>query len=262
MLTTRTVLTPVGDARTQAMAQLVLMDGLAPSTFHRQGDPPPRADAMWLGTADALRQLGVERGTQAMAAPLAQAWQGRHAKTHVQVIRPGWSPALGGDAVRSHEITFWAPGSVSVIWSHSEGLLRQELEQAMMAGADVALAELLASPRFAAAAVLHAVTQAPPYARTVPPPVLHVHCYLVGVTDPGGQLASSRRQFGETVRSGGAAGRLRLAEKLRGLGFQIEALTGPGGRFFEVAGVPPQLAEESSVWHRAECPAITHLGRY
>jgi hypothetical protein len=63
----------------------------------------------------------------------------------------------------------------------------------------------------------------------------------VGVLNGSGALRGPRRlSMYENIltRECGAAGRAKLAGDLRGLGFDIQAGTGCGGRYVEIAGVP------------------------
>ena len=89
----------------------------------------------------------------------------------------------------------------------------------------------------------------------VPPPQLHAHCLLVGVTDDQGRVrpANGDALFGGTVaRVIGAVGRAVLAEELVKLGFQIESGTGYQRRYFEIDGVPKGLLNPDA-WRHAIC---------
>ncbi|MDH2429009.1 relaxase domain-containing protein [Sphaerisporangium sp. TRM90804] len=286
MLTIRTLSVPVGDPKPAlSAAEHALEYALSPQAFTRKTDPgPERANSMWLGSNEALRSLGVERGAETRAKQLTSALLGRHTVTGAQARPPhftqpsgaGTRPSLGGPgrferqmAVTSFVLDFWAPGSMSWVWAQSDAKLRASLGQAMVQAAGQAI-EYLTRTRplvagiepargFAASIALHVISRKPPWLEP-PPPQLHVHCYLVGVLDANMKLRTphSEALYGESVmRECGAAGRAVLAEELRKLRFPIEALTGPGRRFFEIAGVPPELAASSSAWEHAECQEST-----
>jgi TrwC relaxase len=158
-------------------------------------------------------------------------------------------PPLDG-RVRSLDLRFSAPNSVSWVWAQADIDLRAELEQATFAAANDMLSYMTQTnpvadgepaQGFAAATVLHVTVRD---AQRVPPPLLHVHCHLVGVQEAGGALlpmAPKALNADGVARACGAVGRLRLAERLRELRFQIDPGTGFQGRYFEIAGVPREL---------------------
>lgn len=261
MLTVRKMTVVAGDQeKVLAEARDVLESSLSPREFARPGSQvPARANAMWLGSPEALERLGLERGTEVTARQLALVLQGRGAITGKQVLRPR------NGAVRSFELTFWAPESVAWVWFNADGELRAQIEYAMFAAADYSLAYLTQcvgelSVEFAASETLHVRTRTPLGGAGlggtgVPGPLLHVHCHLAAVLGPDGILGvpDGAMLSGDGVMlAGGAAGRAVLAEKLRELGFRLEAMTGPDRRYFEIAGVPEGMLR-SGVWTHAEC---------
>jgi energy-coupling factor transporter ATP-binding protein EcfA2 len=68
--------------------------------------------------------------------------------------------------------------------------------------------------------------------------------------DDGKVVAIESRAWLVHQREVGAAYRAQLARELHGLGFNVEAGTGRGGRYFELTGVPQGLLQEWSGRHR------------
>ncbi|MFD7714585.1 relaxase domain-containing protein [Streptomyces sp. NPDC059814] len=156
----------------------------------------------------------------------------------------------GGRRVR---LAFRAPDSVSWVWAQGDPALRVDLERSVLAAADRCVGHLVRTRPlvdgvepgrgYAAALTLHAVGSPGPWTQP-PPPLLHVHAYLVGVLDGAGTLRSP--DYGQLyeqslTREGGAVGRAALAGDLRDLGFNITSGTGHDARGFEVTGVPEAL---------------------
>lgn len=256
MLTARKMTLVTGDQE-EALAEAgdVLDPLLSPQKLARQGSrAEATANAMWLESPEALERLGLERGAEVTAGQLALVLQGRHAITGKQVLRSR------NGAVRSFELMFWAPESVAWVWYKADDGLRARIEHAMFVAADSSIAYLTQqggepSAEFAASVTLHVRTRTAPGSTGVPGPLLHVHCHLAAVLSPDKvlQVPDGAMLSGDAVlRAGGAAGRVVLADKLRQLGFQLEAETGPGGRYFEIAGVPEGMLR-SGVWTDAEC---------
>ncbi|MFF4349985.1 relaxase domain-containing protein [Streptomyces sp. NPDC001530] len=225
-------------------AGLAVEPSLSPETFARPEDPPyRRANTMWVGSPEALELLGLQSGAKATLEQLAAAVAGQHATSG--------APVRADDA--AFDLTFLPPTSLSWVWAQAKTDLRADLERAAVNAAYSCLQYLtqtrpvidnIATARgFAAALALHAVGHRRPWAN-MPPPLLHVHGYLVGVLDESGTLRGPCHPalHEETLtRECGALGRARLAEDLRDLGFEIEAGTGRDGRSFEIAGVPGGL---------------------
>jgi conjugative relaxase-like TrwC/TraI family protein len=277
VLTIRKIQTKVGDRRgALAAARYVLDEVDSAQAFAREGDAdvvPPRAGAVWVGSATGLGQLGLQRGSAVELEQLVAALQGRHATSGVQVRRPGHVKALDPDGGRlldergkpySHEVvncwdlTFSVPKSVSVVWAVAGQGLRAQIEQAVLDAAYRSVDFLVrtrpvvegkeVAQGFVGAASLH-VTARRARGEAVPSPQLHVHMATVGVVDRAGTLRSleSAPLFKRSgMRLGGAIGRAALARSLVGLGFPIEACTGRGKRYFEIAGVPRALRERFS----------------
>jgi conjugative relaxase-like TrwC/TraI family protein len=250
------------------------IDRLAARASSPEAERAPTA--IWLGSTPMLAQLGVEPGKRLVVKELGRALQGREAKSGKRLRREGWIEKdlldehhrrvydeqgrpcrIRVRGTRSVDLTLSAPKSVSVVWSVAAPPLRAEIEAAMLAAAEAMLENMtLAKPvvphlgalrlphGFAAAAALHVLARAARGA-PVPAPQLHVHCLVVGVKRPDGLFAAPEL-WGMFSRGapleGGAVGRAKLAERLVELGFEIVQ----EDRYFEIAGVPPELIAQMS----------------
>ena len=228
----------------------------------------PDADGhggIWLGSQEALAQLGLERGAEVGERELAHALQGRHAQTGAQVRRPGTKKVRRADGseakeqrVNSFRLAFSAPKSVSVVWSQAGPELRAQIERAMLESAHASIDHFVRTREvisgtavgrdFATSFSVHTLARTAE-GEALPSPQLHVHVDLVGVTGEDGRLRTPNSQAfyqDNAMREAGALGRARLARTLEDLGFGIEAQTGNGARYFEIAGVPAGLCERMS----------------
>lgn len=226
-------------------ARLAVEPLASPGAFARSEDPPTRlANTMWVGSAEVLGCLGLKEGTEATIGALAAAVAGRHAMSGAQARVDG--------AV--FDLTFLAPPSVSWVWAMAQAELRAKMEGAVTNAAYFSLQYLVgtklrvdhgtSTQGFAAALALHAVGQPRPQGEA-PPPLLHVHGYLVGILDECGRLCGPRRSSlyeDDVLLASGAFGRAKLAEELRGIGFGTEVVTGRDGLpSFEIVGVAEGL---------------------
>jgi len=180
----------------------------------------------------------------------------------------------GGSAVAAIDATFSAPKSVSAVWALGSPELRGELESAQERAVDAALAHAveyvpMVRRRVDRETVLRETpaellatswrhTTARAVAGRPPDPQLHSHVVLHGAVREGDQkvVAIESRALLVHQRELGAAYRAQLAAELQGLGFQITAGTGRGGRYFELSGVPDGLLQEWSGRHRQVRQAI------
>jgi conjugative relaxase-like TrwC/TraI family protein len=259
-----------------AAARYVLEPSEGPAAYAREGegeDAPQWGGTVWLGSEEALRKLGLERGSEVELEQLTAALQGLHAVSGKRVRKSGPSPALdalgnellGEDGEpytkqvhNSYDLTFSVPKSVSVLWSQADAKLRSELEQAIVDSANTALEHLVRTrplvggeevgQGFVASASLHVV------ARTAdgdpsPAPQLHLHINLAGVLSAKGRLRTPdgfALYDDNAMREMGALARGVLARRIERIGFAVKACTGNGGRYFELAGVPSGLCERLS----------------
>lgn len=277
MITLRKIQVEVGDRRgALAAARYALEPSEGPEAYVREGDDgsaPQWGGTVWLGSEKALGQLGLERGSAVELEDLTAALQGRHAVSGKQVRKAG--PTMAVDAlgnklldendepytkqvVNSYDLTFSVPKSVSVLWSQADAKLRHEIEQAIVDSANTSLEHLVRTRPviggeevghgFVASASLHVV------ARTAdgdpaPAPQLHLHMDLLGVLSANGRLRtpdSAALYKHSAMREMGAVARGMLARRFEGMGFRVDARTGRGGRYFELADVPSGLSARLS----------------
>ncbi len=279
-MTVRKIGVTVGDAWAAGRAARYSLDRAeAPSAFARAGYytaeeaglAQERPNVIWLGTQATLDKLGYERGTTVAEEQLASALQGLDAEGErvrragsrlvpTGEIGPDGKPVEVREArVNSADLTFSAPKSVSVLWSQASPELREKIERAMFEAANAGLEHMMrtkpviqgkgiAATGFAASAALQ-VTARTARGDAVPAPQLHVHGVVVGVDDGGERLLTPDTAAlfkDDAPLEGGAVFRARLAEELRGIGFDLDWGTGRNGRFFEIVGVPKGLVEAMS----------------
>jgi conjugative relaxase-like TrwC/TraI family protein len=174
----------------------------------------------------------------------------------------------GGSSVAAIDATFSAPKSVSAVWALASPELRKQIELAQERAVDGALAHAveylpMVRRRVDRETVLRETpgeliatswrhTTARAVAGRAPDPQLHSHVVLHGAVrrDDGKVVAIESRAWLVHQREVGAAYRAQLARELGRLGFNVEAGTGRGGRYFELAGVPQGLIEAWSGRHR------------
>jgi len=184
------------------------------------------------------------------------------------------SGGAGGEAVAAIDATFSAPKSVSAVWALSSPELREQLEVAQERAVDAALEHAVAFVPMVRRRVDRATvvrekpaellasswrhTTARAVAGRAPDPQLHSHVVLhAAVREGDGRVvAIESRAWLVHQRELGAAYRAQLAAELGGLGFEVQAGTGRGGRYFELAGVPAGLLEEWSGRHHQVRAAI------
>jgi conjugative relaxase-like TrwC/TraI family protein len=294
VLTVRKIVVAVGNpASVSRAASYLLAVADSPEAFAR-GDNclaghdrrhASHTGVIWIGAPSTLALLGLESGAEVQADELAAVLRGRHPRSGCQVralgtIEHGRSKQRVPGLV-SLDLTFSAPKSVSVLWSQAPHEQRGEIEQAMLTSAAAMIEHMTQTKRVvygrdadgarvrelasgvAAAAALH-VTARRAQGEEVPSPQLHVHGLMVGVERRDGRLvaADSWELFKHGAPlEGGAVGRAVLADRLVGLGYDVEGGTGRLGRFFEVRGVPAGLMERMSGRTRDVKRAASELER-
>ena len=173
----------------------------------------------------------------------------------------------GADATRvvALDLTFSAPKSVSVVWAFADPQLRAAVEGALERSVDramtaaVALAPVVRQRvegrvRHGLARELITSSWRHTTARGVdgraPDPQLHVHRLVHGAIRADGEVAAvDSRTLLQHQRELGARFRSQLARELEQLGFAIKRGTGRDGRYFEIAGVEPEVTEAFSARH-------------
>jgi len=227
------------------------------------------APGRWVLGEQGTAALGVDASRPVAAEDFRAVMAVRHPATG-EPLRAG---GAGGEAVAAIDATFSAPKSVSAVWALGSPELRAALEAAQERAVDAALehatafvpmvrrrvdrstvlrecpAELLAS------SWRHTTARA--VAGRPPDPQLHSHVVLHGAVRSDGKIvAIESRAWLVHQREIGAAYRAQLAAELGALGFAVQAGTGRGGRYFELAGVPQGLLEAWSGRHHQVRAAI------
>jgi len=222
-----------------------------------------------------LGQRGGEAiGVDASAAVETEDFQALMKVEHPRTGGKLRAGGAGGSSVAAIDATFSAPKSVSAVWALGSPQLRAAIEAAQERAVDAALehateyvpmvrrrvdkkrvrrecpAELIAS------SWRHTTARA--VAGRAPDPQLHSHVVLHGAVrrGDGRVVAIESRAWLVHQRELGAAYRAQLAAELGRLGFEVQAGTGRGGRYFELAGVPQGLLEEWSGRHHQVRAAI------
>lgn len=168
---------------------------------------------MWHGSPAALAQIGIEPGRAVERGELVAALQGKHVESGAQVRRPGSRVAeRDGEAeaervVKSVDLTFSVPKSISVVWSQAGPSERARIEADVLDVAGRTL-DFMATQKscvhrrdadgeryreravgVAAAVSLH-VTARQAAGDRAPAPQLHVHGVVVGVLRRDGELVT------------------------------------------------------------------------
>jgi len=214
--------------------------------------------------------LGVDAARPVAAEDFQRLMKVEHPRTGERLRSGG----AGGEAVAAIDATFSAPKSVSAVWALSSPELRAQLEAAQERAVDAALAHAveyvpMVRRRVDRSTVLRERpaellatswrhTMARAVAGRAPDPQLHSHVVLHAAVRAGDGkvVAIESRAWLVHQRELGAAYRAQLAAELGRLGFEVQAGTGRGGRYFELAGVPQGLIEEWSGRHHQVREAI------
>jgi len=238
--------------------------------YYLQAGERVEAPGRWALGEQGAAALGVD-GSRPVAAEQFRALMAVRNPATGEPLRAG---GAGGEAVAAIDATFSAPKSVSVVWALGSPELRAALEAAQERAVDAALAHATEyvpmvrrrvdtqTVRREAPAELLASSWRHTTARAVagrpPDPQLHSHVVLHGAVRRGGGrvVAIESRAWLVHQRELGAAYRAQLAAELGALGFAVQAGTGRGGRYFELAGVPPGLLEAWSGRHHQVRAAI------
>jgi conjugative relaxase-like TrwC/TraI family protein len=216
----------------------------------------------WHGTPEALAELGLSADRPVERDELVALMRGNSPATG-EPMR-----AVGGNGTRTGgvDLTFSPPKSVSALWAVSSRERQNQIEQAHHEAVKGALertrreVELLRTRQngavqreraktLVAAEFLHTASRLTIDQERggVPDPQLHSHVVVVaGQRENGRWAAIESRELYRAARANGAWYRAELANNLARQGLQIEPGTGKGGRYFELKGVPAQLADRWS----------------
>jgi conjugative relaxase-like TrwC/TraI family protein len=216
----------------------------------------------WQGSSEALGALGLSPNGAVERDALVSLMNGRHPDTGV-AIRP-----VGGDGSRvaGIDLTFSAPKSVSALWAVSGPYRRAQIEAAHRGAIASAMARVerdveLVRRRergvlrweparsLVRAEFVHTSSRLTRGQETdgVPDPQLHSHVVVVAAERGDGVFAAvDSRELFRSARVNGAWYRAELAYSLGELGLDVRGGQGKDGRYFEVAGVPADLAKRWS----------------
>ena len=216
----------------------------------------------WHGHPTVLASLGLSPDSVVQRDQLLSLMNGQ-APSDGREIR-----AVGGDGTRvaGIDMSFSPPKDVSVLWAASSPEYRERIEAAHKDAVTSAMGHLerdveLVRVREAgelkwqtakgvvAAKFMHNASRltATQEKDGVPDPQLHTHVVVLAAERRDGKFAAvDSRQVFLSARENGAWYRSVLAQNLQQLGVQIERGTGKDERYFQVSGVPQELAERWS----------------
>jgi conjugative relaxase-like TrwC/TraI family protein len=230
--------------------------------YTREGGEDQPVPSRWNGSPDLLESLGLDPESPVERSDLRAVMQG-YSPLSGEPLRPAGS---NGTRVAGVELMMAPPKSVSALWATAGPYRRAQIEAAQRGAVasalerterEVALVRRKSGGvvRFErarsllAAEFIHTTSRLAQDAEAgaVPDPQLHSHLVLFAAQRTDGKLAAieSRRLY-KTARENGAWYRAELAANLRELGLPIERRTGRSGRYFEVRGVPEELASRWS----------------
>ena len=211
----------------------------------------------WLGSPEALGELGLDPTRPVRRADLVSLMEGRSPRTGDPIRRVG----ADGSRVAGIDVTFGAPKSVSALWAVSGPYRRAQIEVAHRRAVSSALARIEREVPVVRRRESGTLRQEPArslvaadFVHTssrltrdqerdgVPDPQLHSHVVVLAAQRDDGRFAAvDSRELFRSQRVNGAWYRAELAQELRGLGLALERRTGREGRYFELAGIPDQL---------------------
>jgi conjugative relaxase-like TrwC/TraI family protein len=230
---------------------------------------PTEAQGVWHVLDETRGRLGLEAGEAVRAEQLVALMEGRHPVSGEFIRQAGADGRRAGGI----DLTFSAPKSVSVVWALGSEEQRAGIELAHGRAVSRALGHLrsevavvregaggqvLANARDVLAAEFRHTTARGVAGGGTPDPQLHSHVVVTGVVREDGRFAAvASRPLFRAARELGAFYRGALAQELQEQGYEIEAGTGRGERYFEIAGVSEGVRDALSgrsreVWLAAE----------
>jgi conjugative relaxase-like TrwC/TraI family protein len=244
------------------------------STSYRGDYYTPEGDGE-IGTAVPVTAQSRWHGSPALLARLGLSPEHPVERDELRALMRGVSPldgqelrAAGGNGTRvaGIDLTFSAPKSVSALWAVSSPYESSQIEAAharAVAGTiarierEVDLVRTRAggelrwhrAERLLAAEFVHTSSRLTRDQERggVPDPQLHSHVVVLGAERSDGRFAAvESRELFRSARANGAWYRAELAHGLQQLGLEVQGRSGRDGRYFELAGVPPALAERWS----------------
>jgi conjugative relaxase-like TrwC/TraI family protein len=247
------------------------------------GDGKPDHDRVvpsrWYGSEQVLSDLGLSGDRPVDRRDLRAIMNGYDPVTK-EPLRPA-----GSDGTRTAgiELMMAPPKTVSALWATSDPYRRAQIEAAhrdAVASAlrrterEVALVRRKTNgvvryeqaKSVLAAEFVHTSSRLAQdqQAGGIPDPQLHSHLILFAAERKDGKLAAiESKQLYRSARENGAWYRSELAHNLTKLGLQVDRRTGDSERYFELSGVPHELAERwSSRSEDVDRAAKLFRGRY
>jgi conjugative relaxase-like TrwC/TraI family protein len=212
----------------------------------------------WHGSQRTLASLGLSAEGPVQRSDLRAVMQGR-SPLDGGPLRPAGS---NGTRTAGVELMMAPPKTVSALWATADPYRRAQIEAAhrkAVASAlerterEVALVRRKSdgvvrfekARRLLAAEFVHTSSRLARDQETgaIPDPQLHSHLIVFAAERRDGKLAAvESKQLYKAARENGAWYRAELAENLRELGLPIDRRTGKNERYFEVKGIPEELA--------------------
>jgi conjugative relaxase-like TrwC/TraI family protein len=212
----------------------------------------------WHGSEQTLSALGLSSERPVARGDLRAVMKGRSPHDG-EPLRPA-----GSDGTRTAgvELMFAPPKTVSALWATADPYRRAQIEaahrqavQSTLARTERAVALVRRKKdgvvrfekpkRLLAAEFVHTSSRLAQDqdAGGIPDPQLHSHVVVFVAERQDGKLAAvESKQLYKSARENGAWYRAELAQNLQSLGLQVERRTGKNERYFEVGGVPEELA--------------------
>jgi conjugative relaxase-like TrwC/TraI family protein len=226
-------------------------------------DPNLEVPSQWHGSAKVLKDLGLSADESVGTRDLVITMNGFNPRTK-EALRPVGS---NGERVAGIELMMAPPKTVSAQWATAKPERREQIEAAHRKAVSSALKRTerevalvrrktgrvtlfeKAKSLFAAELIHTSSRLAKDQERGgIPDPQLHSHVVVMAAERQDGKLAAvESRQLYRSARENGAWYRAELAANLQELGLQIDRRTGNGERYFELSGVPEDLA---SYWSK------------
>jgi conjugative relaxase-like TrwC/TraI family protein len=210
-------------------------------------------------------------GSQQILSSLGLSAEGPVERGDLRAVMQGFSPLDGGplrpagsDGTRTAgvELMMAPPKTVSALWATVDPYRRAQIEAAHRQAVASALrrterevtlvrrktkgvVRFEKAKSLLAAEFVHTSSRLAQDQETggIPDPQLHSHLIVFAAERKDGKLAAvESKQLYKSARENGAWYRAELAQNLQSLGLQIERRTGKNERYFELSGVPEELA--------------------
>lgn len=225
--------------------------------YARDGGEEP-VPSRWHGSPQVLDRLRLSAEGPVERDDLREVMKGLSPRDG-EPLRPAGSD---GTRVAGVELMFAPPKTVSALWAVSgpyrraqietaharavaSALTRTEREVSLVRRRSGGVVRFERARSLLGAEFVHTSSRLARDEMTgaIPDPQLHAHLVLFAAERSDGKLAAiESRQLYRSAREGGAWYRAELARNLQELGLPIERATGKKGRYFEIAGVPEELA--------------------